>query len=239
MRFIPARAGSTLSNTPSRNVIFGSSPLARGARSGCRGPWLCGRFIPARAGSTRPRCCGHRRRSVHPRSRGEHPSTASRPARKSGSSPLARGARALPHLGHDDGRFIPARAGSTIRLSGTMVVRSVHPRSRGEHREDVLRGCDGGGSSPLARGARDGMKYVDEQWRFIPARAGSTHHPVELRSHQSVHPRSRGEHFGFPIAKKLPSGSSPLARGARVAGACNQQPIRFIPARAGSTGAGM
>ncbi len=112
-RLIPARAGSTLpdwARGPSAGahprsrgehtignvpmiVADGSSPLARGAPAVTQAAPAGPRLIPARAGST-----GTRRRTrgaarAHPRSRGEHLDRAAIPARTSGSSPLARGAR--------------------------------------------------------------------------------------------------------------------------------------------------
>ena len=91
-RFIPARAGNTSAPTGCRSARSvhprsrgehgigdyrprfgrGSSPLARGTR--CAGRrHLCGRrFIPARAGNTSMASSRQTRRTVHPRSRGEH-----------------------------------------------------------------------------------------------------------------------------------------------------------------------
>ena len=110
-RFIPARAGNTLSaGLPAREFAVhprsrgehsplgietvttaGSSPLARGTRGDLHLERHDLRFIPARAGNTSHRTpppgCG----AVHPRSRGEHCGDAAPVAAQGGSSPLARG----------------------------------------------------------------------------------------------------------------------------------------------------
>ena len=50
-----------------------------------------------------------------------------------GSSPLTRGK--LHHIGEDDdvAGLIPAHAGKTAAAASAYVVRSAHPRSRGEN----------------------------------------------------------------------------------------------------------
>ena len=91
-RFIPARAGNTLSWTFLKSALTvyprsrgehrespqnkcsasGLSPLARGTRSAQALRWSRCRFIPARAGNTYLLVCGNGRLAVYPRSRGEH-----------------------------------------------------------------------------------------------------------------------------------------------------------------------
>ena len=115
LRIIPARAGFTAAlslsfhgtrdhprsrgvyaRTPlSRIFITGSSPLARGLRqhaalkSGERG------IIPARAGFTTTGPRRSRRTRDHPRSRGVYAFILFSWSERTGSSPLARGLRAL------------------------------------------------------------------------------------------------------------------------------------------------
>ena len=71
------------------------------------------RFIPARAGNTRAQYFVPLVGTVHPRSRGEHPTSDWK-------------ALARP-------RFIPARAGNTAEYRYWSFSEPVHPRSRGEH----------------------------------------------------------------------------------------------------------
>ena len=175
-----------------------------------------GRFIPARAGNTAPRPSTSRARSVHPRSRGEHPMMGHMSPSQIGSSPLARGTQVPRDRARIDPRFIPARAGNTRGQERASFRSPVHPRSRGEHAHRKMMDSLFSGSSPLARGThledlRDGL--LD---RFIPARAGNTGSHCSMRAPRPVHPRSRGEHVGkrrHLIAHR-----------------------RFIPARAGNTG---
>ena len=132
-RFIPARAGNTLSSrsgTASTTVHprsrgehrsarytmpgwNGSSPLARGTRGGAPDRGRRDRFIPARAGNTSCRRTTGTARPVHPRSRGEHPIRSSICESFFGSSPLARGTQVATVARVVPLRFIPARAGNT------------------------------------------------------------------------------------------------------------------------------
>ncbi len=90
-----------------------------------------------------------------------------------------------------------------------------HPRSRGEHVETSL--------------GDDGHLWI------IPARAGSTTTWRQPRPHPRDHPRSRGEHARPMEGERANRGSSPLARGARIAEKRKDSRRRIIPARAGST----
>ena len=254
-RFIPARAGNTgtgIGSGGTRTVHPrsrgehdtvpeisrtkpGSSPLARGTRRRRGRHGGVRRFIPARAGNTTE--CGARRPvpTVHPRSRGEHINEDEFRAYFNGSSPLARGTRTPERTAGVDHRFIPARAGNTWRIRANSTARAVHPRSRGEHRSRERLIHRPTGSSPLARGTLRLRRADPVRERFIPARAGNTTRPGRGVGRHPVHPRSRGEH-GFVVPTgKMPSGSSPLARGTRCARRRARARGRFIPARAGNT----
>ncbi len=130
---IPAHAGSTPPAAVGQVGMLGSSPLTRGARLLLhRGDRLRG-LIPAHAGSTLAspmRCITW---MAHPRSRGEHPSTASTMSMIRGSSPLTRGAPQGFLQKVDDGGLIPAHAGSTAGVELCKHCGQAHPRSRGEH----------------------------------------------------------------------------------------------------------
>ena len=193
-RFIPARAGNTydphgsasLSAVHPRSrgehahaswtiqVAFGSSPLARGTRSGEGAEALRLRFIPARAGNTKATTSPSCQPPVHPRSRGEHAQTHDAVSHQSGSSPLARGTPAARRRRRPQDRFIPARAGNTCTTARSSSSGAVHPRSRGEHRCAAHPGWSCAGSSPLARGTLGHREAERLPLRFIPARAGNT-----------------------------------------------------------------
>ena len=71
---------------------------------------------------------------------------------------------------------------------------------------------------------------------LIPARAGNTAPLLRTSARVGAHPRSRGEHTNF-VTRTIPdAGSSPLARGTRIAYAIRFPRIGLIPARAGNTG---
>ena len=233
LRFIPARAGNTAPRPTCRAPSpvhprsrgehvqhlgvrlrqGGSSPLARGTRSGRMRRQLQRRFIPARAGNTATSCRRATHRPVHPRSRGEHIADRLCIPILDGSSPLARGTRSATPDAWDRERFIPARAGNTGHPRASPRRAPVHPRSRGEHTSTVTENRNCSGSSPLARGTRSRRPVLGTRERFIPARAGNTPYAGRSASCLPVHPRSRGEHG--PPSPRGPSvaGSSPLARG--------------------------
>ena len=91
------------------------------------------------------------------------------------------------------------------------------------------------GSSPLTRGKPVGVKPADLQWRLIPAHAGKTARVSILPSHESAHPRSRGENRGFPAPARGSVGSSPLTRGKPATKPRRPSSRRLIPAHAGKT----
>ena len=193
----------------------GSSPHARGTRSGCRAASRRRRFIPACAGNTSR---GRRRRSirsVHPRMRGEHESPEGRKHTAIGSSPHARG--------------------TLTAISSRRLRTSVHPRMRGEHATRNRRSGAPIGSSPHARGTPSIPLRATPANRFIPACAGNTTRRSCSRRSATVHPRMRGEH-GLSRPRPISScGSSPHARGTRCRPRSGPAAGRFIPACAGNT----
>ena len=173
-RFIPARAGNTQPRPwPSargpvhpraggEHVIDtwdvgaggGSSPRGRGtpaAQARCRDRV---RFIPARAGNTGPPRTLRDACAVHPRAGGEHGLIAADVTAARGSSPRGRGTRQFLDDFHLFIRFIPARAGNTIRRVISPRSTAVHPRAGGEHLRAEKIDLGQGGSSPRGRGTR-------------------------------------------------------------------------------------
>ena len=185
IRFIPAGAGNTSFPSGIPHNIFGSSPRARGTRQVCpsASPRARGThnswhpkvgFIPAGAGNTKHQLGRDRRRSVHPRGRGEHPGKPTHLRFCSGSSPRARGTRGTCPIRTPLQRFIPAGAGNTECRAYVAQTYVVHPRGRGEHGDP---GSGLGielGSSPRARGTQPVFCRSRRRRRFIPAGAGNT-----------------------------------------------------------------
>ena len=141
-RIIPACAGSTIARkaiaeaekdhprmrgvhvlgSGSRLCRSGSSPHARGPRSLISGRHSRTRIIPACAGSTRLRPWTLPPEQDHPRMRGVHRIHVIHLECEVGSSPHARGPQnALPCQSASCG-IIPACAGSTVTLVGTIHI---------------------------------------------------------------------------------------------------------------------
>ena len=255
-RIIPARAGFTSQDAPtcadrtdhprSRGVYvpvmmtvspaFGSSPLARGLLKGTDIEAKKTGIIPARAGFTDTQTLLPRKVRDHPRSRGVYLSQLLGQRVILGSSPLARGLLHSGEHGDDACRIIPARAGFTRSYQNHLQKYWDHPRSRGVYLPVAWATSPWLGSSPLARGLRNGVRDHLHLRGIIPARAGFTSSPTATSSTLPDHPRSRGVYRGRRQRGRGRWGSSPLARGlphrVRHAGAV----ARIIPARAGFTG---
>ena len=152
-----------------------------------------------------------------------------------GSSPLARGLRAVTLRVDLDHGIIPARAGFTRRRRSARRRSPDHPRSRGVYGATSEAQLNQSGSSPLARGLQGPHRQVQHRPGIIPARAGFTRSPQACRSYRRDHPRSRGVYSGEALDGRLREGSSPLARGLRSPGTWRRTLTRIIPARAGFT----
>ena len=152
-RIIPAYAGSTSTPAPptvsprdhprirgehaalasQAHSIAGSSPHTRGAPVRRHPAGGAQRIIPAYAGSTRAPSCGAVSKRDHPRIRGEHSPQRLQAHEIGGSSPHTRGAQLRVCLVIEVPRIIPAYAGSTMAVTGSLARMRDHPRIRGEH----------------------------------------------------------------------------------------------------------
>ena len=112
-RIIPARAGFTVGTTV-RDDAGRDHPRSRGVYFQSRRRWGARPgIIPARAGFTPEARRPHGTAQDHPRSRGVYGIGLDVGDLLLGSSPLARGLRAVGALGGGQRRIIPARAGFT------------------------------------------------------------------------------------------------------------------------------
>ena len=155
-------------------MSYGSSPLSRGILAAGTPPASGGRIIPALAGNTTLCKKCHKRKTDHPRSRGEYPARRSRRDNIGGSSPLSRGIPLGVAAGASLRRIIPALAGNTLRLAWGGDRGWDHPRSRGEYALESADKCLTVGSSPLSRGIPRVEDRTGVGTRIIPALAGNT-----------------------------------------------------------------
>ena len=216
-------------------LMVGSSPLARGLRTGGAVSGRGTRIIPARAGFTCPPRRSLLGRRDHPRSRGVYGRLPYQVVAGFGSSPLARGLRIQMRLELRHVGIIPARAGFTRSSPPGSSPVTDHPRSRGVYAPAGLVRVDVGGSSPLARGLLRVPASRGGYQRIIPARAGFTRTPDRVRLPAPDHPRSRGVYSPPSLVCACAQGSSPLARGLPHGLRTNSPEPRIIPARAGFT----
>ena len=255
MRLIPACAGKTRNVDTNRIQLVahprmrgengaiktglrsarGSSPHARGKRTGGVGDEPRRGLIPACAGKTGRACVLALVVRAHPRMRGENLLEPAGVIAADGSSPHARG-KLLGWVGHQhlDG-LIPACAGKTHRVMLSAKLAWAHPRMRGENSALCLPSAAGWGSSPHARGKQRIMLTLGSGLGLIPACAGKTQTVARRGRNDGAHPRMRGENIAtLPLPAPL-LGSSPHARGKRCRTPGLQVPTGLIPACAGKT----
>ena len=100
--------------------FVGSSPRLRGTRASGYAAYQSRRFIPAPAGNTSVWSLPRQTRPVHPRACGEHRSLPFGHLPVSGSSPRLRGTHGRRRHRRAASRFIPAPAGNTPHLRGSI-----------------------------------------------------------------------------------------------------------------------
>ena len=152
-----------------------------------------------------------------------------------GSSPLARGGPPPLERCQSLQRLIPAGAGRTSAPSSRRSARTAHPRWRGEDNSRRPHAPAGEGSSPLARGGPEVLGHQAVIRGLIPAGAGRTRPPCRVLDCMWAHPRWRGEDAVNAGRCWWLGGSSPLARGGRVAAVVALGVQGLIPAGAGRT----
>ena len=173
--------------------------------------------------------------SDHPRSRGVYGDILTGGDGVQGSSPLARGLHKHPAGSRMSLGIIPARAGFTGTPAASPGNDWDHPRSRGVYLFAGSHTHSPVGSSPLARGLLPHRRRRHLRRRIIPARAGFTTSSPRPGPPAPDHPRSRGVYDFFTASRAACAGSSPLARGLRVATVTPFVQSGIIPARAGFT----
>ena len=230
----PRERGERSDQSRGQMARNGSSPRARGTVTDQNGDHWFIRFIPASAGNGGYVADKPLAEAVHPRERGERVSALRTIARRSGSSPRARGTGPRRNLISGDNRFIPASAGNGPVLVLLLKLKTVHPRERGERGRQRPRVRNHVGSSPRARGTAQTANTGDSRHRFIPASAGNGLCAIWARGAGTVHPRERGERIFETVYRFSRYGSSPRARGTGD-DRCRLLPAeRFIPASAGN-----
>ncbi len=209
----PRASGEHAAAAVTAATAAGSSPRERGTHRHTSGRVGWRRFIPARAGNTFRRIQNIWIETVHPRASGEHASFTRAEPVASGSSPRERGTLSAQQEGGNVYRFIPARAGNTMRAGARSWATTVHPRASGEHASDGSMISCVNGSSPRERGTPRPGQATPGGRRFIPARAGNTTPRGSALGACAVHPRASGEHPAGRSTSGSTTGSSPRERG--------------------------
>ncbi len=231
----PRWRGADSSSPRSQGSSSGSSPLARGGQLSFARSCPAAGLIPAGAGRTIAAERGAARPGVHPRWRGADHDLDFDLMVSEGSSPLARGGRAVGGGGGGWGGLIPAGAGRTSLPPRRTTCTRAHPRWRGADSASSGRCRCRAGSSPLARGGPGEVDVRVVLVGLIPAGAGRTTAPSLSSRATRAHPRWRGADTGGRFSLTRASGSSPLARGGPSAMRRQEARDGLIPAGAGRT----
>ena len=235
IRFIPARAGNTRFTRAAASTST-VHPRAGGEHGEVTAWWSLWTGSSPRGRGTRSTTSrAPARRAVHPRAGGEHTAAHSGEDACTGSSPRGRGTQRWAYRTLTEIRFIPARAGNTVRRRSSRLAAPVHPRAGGEHLIHQRVAPTHYGSSPRGRGTHTTVVKPHSCTRFIPARAGNTGPRTRRPRCATVHPRAGGEHSWSLRRGRSSAGSSPRGRGTRRPDEFKFSPARFIPARAGNT----
>ena len=134
--------------------------------------------------------------------------------RGEGSSPRMRGALGVVRTSAVLPGIIPAYAGSTVTIIGSLERYRDHPRVCGEHCVYSSLLITTMGSSPRMRGALTSSTSNRRSQGIIPAHAGSTSVEKFQRQGGKDHPRVCGEHMRISEVGARLRGSSPRMRGA-------------------------
>ena len=151
----------------------------------------------------------------HPRTRGVYTTIPGTISTSAGSSPHTRGLRGSSHPRLVKTGIIPAHAGFTSELLGTLTVYRDHPRTRGVYYLGDGVECPAAGSSPHTRGLRSVKWGASHLRRIIPAHAGFTTRKLPSILTRWDHPRTRGVYRNSIWSNPLAVGSSPHTRGLR------------------------
>ena len=254
-RLTPARAG----NTPAASVgcrrswahprtggehstaadasgsTSGSPPHGRETQHQCGQRRHDRGLTPARAGNTPLRGLTSGRTGAHPRTGGEHITTAVGVACFVGSPPHGRGTLQGQRPGGDDVGLTPARAGNTSGWTSWAAASRAHPRTGGEHKLARPLAPPWSGSPPHGRGTLAATAAAGPCLRLTPARAGNTARLPCSGPLLPAHPRTGGEHVIAPQLVESAMGSPPHGRGTRRAMCRCRTRAGLTPARAGNT----
>ena len=166
---------------------------------------------------------------------GENAFQLERCIRGRGSSPRVRGKRFARRLVRGLRRLIPACAGKTFPRGKQIRQTGAHPRVCGENPSWAAFVVVLGGSSPRVRGKRTDRSIREAEGGLIPACAGKTSLPRQVRHPVGAHPRVCGENFRRLLISLCRMGSSPRVRGKPVQWATPADVYGLIPACAGKT----
>ena len=136
---------------------------------------------------------------------------------------------------HRTARNIPAHAGKTPVIRGSISTLTEHPRASGENLPTLNKRLEQAGTSPRMRGKLRHKVQLLKHSRNIPAHAGKTSGVFSEFLKPKEHPRACGENKEPGHTVFFEFGTSPRMRGKRAGPCVGDFLIRNIPAHAGKT----
>jgi hypothetical protein len=211
------------------------TPTRVGTTSSSRSPDFLLRSTPTHVGTTSTPSRSRRAPAVHPHTRGDNSSSASRSAGSVGPPPHTWGQLGNGSLGGAAPRSTPTRVGTMFSEGYSPAGGTVHPHTRGDNPRRGSAPAVSPGPPPHAWGQPMSELLAAVRDRSTPTRVGTTiATPLHIHSY-SVHPHTRGDNSGTGVVLEGVVGPPPHAWGqpGRQGGARRRS--RSTPTRVGTT----
>ncbi len=171
---------------------------------------------------------------VHPRVRGDDGVAVISPRIVPGSPPRAWGRFQSGGSAGTLVRFTPACVGTIMFFAIERTSPAVHPRVRGDDRDQRAINDPAHGSPPRAWGRSFPITRLGKFARFTPACVGTIWAACGRAGRESVHPRVRGDDYDEGYFDETGTGSPPRAWGRYLGGGRCHRAERFTPACVGT-----
>ncbi len=234
----PHASGDWRFDPETGGLEVGSSPREWELGPGPQGQPAAVRLIPTRVGTGTGLLGGPDGCRAHPHASGDWISARPFGQSSTGSSPREWGLDAGVRARRAVGGLIPTRVGTGRHRRGSACNGWAHPHASGDWPEVFLREEPDAGSSPREWGLGPRRQRRPRRPGLIPTRVGTGAPISAVTSWGRAHPHASGDWANKALASAPPPGSSPREWGLAAPAAAEARPLRLIPTRVGTGGAG-